>query len=202
MNWKTWTLISLLSLTTACSKMVKEDPYVKANKGKTLSSIDQNDAPNTSNALSVPAVDQIHDGVPNDRPPEMAFARKRSQNEDVIINDRNGQPTIELYNDISPWELMIADFGSNWQMLKEDPENCQVTLSYDDPIAKQRSEESAFKKFFGTRNKYEDKSGNYLLNCNVEDNKNLITLVTADGQIPSPHVVDDLFAYIFVKASE
>ena len=182
--------------------MVKEDPYLKANTGKTLSSIDNNDAPNTNNALSIPAVDQVHDGVPNDRPPEMAFARKRSQNEDVIINDRNGQPTIELYNDISPWELMITDFGSNWKTLKEDPENCQVTLSYTDPIAKQLAEKSVLKKFFSTRSEYQDKSGNYLLNCNIEESRNLITLATADGQIPSPHVVDDLFAHIFTNASE
>ena len=202
MNHKNWILLSLLTLTSACSKMVKEEPYLQANTGKTLSSSDDRDMPNTNNALALPEVKQSHDGTPNDRPPEMAFARKRSQDEDVLIKENNGKPTIELYNDISPWELMIADFGSSWKLQSEDPENCQVVLTYDDPIAKERAKEGFFKRFFGTRRAYDDKSGDYKLNCNVEENRNLITVSKSDGSKASPHVVDDIFARLFAKATE
>lgn len=202
MKNKNWILLSLLTLTAACSKMIKEEPYLDANTSKTLSTDKQKNMPNTNNALSIPEVDQSHDGTPNDRPPEMAFAKKRSQNEDVVINDFNGQPAIELYNDISPWELMIADLGNNWTLQSEDPENCQVSLSYIDPIAGELSEEGFLKRFFGTRSKYEDKSGDYKLNCIVEDNRNLITVSKLDGSKASPHVVDDIFAHIFTKATE
>ncbi len=202
MNPKNWILLSLLTLTTACSKMVKEEPYLSADKEKTLSQVEGHDMPNTNHALSIPAVNKAHDGVPNDKPPAMAFARKRSQDENVIINENQGRPTLELYNDISPWELMIADYGSNWLLQSEDPENCEVTLLYSDPIAADRAQEGFFKRFFGTRSKYEDKSGQYRLNCLVEANKNLITVSKADGSAASAHVVDDIFAHIFVKATE
>ncbi|WP_154224558.1 hypothetical protein [Marinicella rhabdoformis] len=202
MKYKNWILIGLLTLTAACSKMVKEEPYLQANTSQPLSSDKQKDMPNTNNALSIPEVNQVHDGIPNDRPPEMAFAKKRSQNEDVVINELNGRPTIELYNDISPWELMIADLGNNWKLQSEDPENCEVSLTYNDPIAGELAEKGFLKRFFGTRSQYKDKSGDYKLSCIVENNRNLITVSKIDGSSASPHVVDDLFAHLFAKATE
>ncbi len=202
MNLKTWTIISLLTLISACSRMVKEEPYLTASSSKTLSAANDSDMPNTNNNLDIPVVDEAHDGVPNDRPPAMAFAKKRSQSEDIVITDLNGKPTIEIYNQTSPWELMIADFGQHWTLLDEDPENCVVKLNYSDPIATEIKEEGFFKRVFTTRSRYEDQSGNYHLNCIIENSRHLITLTTPAGEAPSSHVVDDLFAHIFENATK
>lgn len=201
MNHKIWTL-ALLTCVAGCSKMIKEEPYLTASTSKELSPAGDNDMPNTSNNLSIPNVNQSNQGVPNDRPPEMAFARKRSQQEDIVISELNGKPTVEIYNDTSPWELMIINFGSHWRIENEDPENCQVTLRYNDPIGKEVSEQGFFKRIFTAQSKYVDLSGIYQLKCHIENNRNLITFQTEAGQNPSSHVVDDLFAHIFQKATE
>lgn len=182
--------------------MVKEEPYLTASTHETLKAVNGSDMPNTSNNLEIPPIQTSTEIVPDDRPPAMAFAKRRSQNEDIVINDINGLPTIEIYNNVSPWELMIIDFGSNWELIDESPENCQVKLNYYDPIAKEVADEGFFKKLFKIKSRYQDQSGQYQLDCSVEPSRNLITLSDINGQAPASQVVDDLFAHIFDKATQ
>jgi hypothetical protein len=198
------TLIICVCLTLInCKRMVKEEPYLQAHSTPELQAIEGNDMPRTSNNLNIPSVVGTETGIaPDTRPPEMAFARRRSDDENVIILESQGMPTIEIFNDKDAWDLIIGDHGYNWQLLDEDPENCQATYRFYDPIIEQNSKKSFFKKLFTSNSSYVDRSGEYLVTCLKLEQKQQIWVQTIDFEAPSAYVADDLFTHIFEAATK
>ena len=198
------TLITCVCLTLInCKRMVKEEPYLQAHSTPELQAIEGNDMPRTSNNLNIPPVAGTETGIaPDTRPPEMAFARRRSDDENVIILESQGMPTIEIFNDKDAWDLIIGDHGYNWQLLDEDPENCQATYRFYDPIIEQNSKKSFFKKLFTSNSSYVDRSGEYLVTCLKLEQKQQIWVQTIDFEAPSAYVADDLFTHIFEAATK
>lgn len=185
-----------------CKRIVKEEAYLKAETTEQLKPIDGKDLPRTSNALKVPEIQTEESNIaPDSMPPEMAFAKRRSSDENVVIIENGGMPTIEIFNDQDAWELMLGDHGYNWQLLDEDEENCQVTFRFYDPITEE-VEQGFFKKLFQINNSYVDRSGEYVLTCLKLPQKQQIWLQTMEFEAPSAYVVDDLFNHIFEAATK
>ncbi len=200
---KTLCIISLSLLLINCSRLVKEEPYLQAQETEGLQAVEGFDMPRTSHGLDVPEVPaEAANAAPDSRPPEMSFARKRSDDENVVIIESNGMPTIEVYNDKDAWDLMLGDHGYNWQLLDEDPENCQATFRFYDPIIEEVESTNFFKKLFSINSSYIDRSGEYVLTCLKLPQKQQIWLQTLDFEAPSAYVVDDLFNHIFDAATE
>jgi len=199
-------ITSLLCLglaTMGCSRMVKEEAYLSAESTAPLKAAGEQDLPRTSNNLDIPQVPAgVSQVAPDSKPPEMAFARKRSDDENVVIIESQGMPTIEIFNDKDAWELMMGDHGYNWLLLDEDEENCQATLRFYDPITEDVESQNFFKKLFTINSNYVDRSGDYILTCLKLPQKQQIWLQTVDFQAPSSYVVDDLFSHIFEAATE
>jgi hypothetical protein len=199
---KTLLLIGLSLLMVNCSRLVKEEPYLQAQSTDGLDALDGFDMPRTSNNLDIPEVNAEDSKVaPDSRPPEMTFARKRSSDENVVIIESNGMPTMEIYNDKDAWDLMLGDHGYNWQLLDEDEENCQATFRFYDPIIEEVESVNIFKKLFTINSSYIDRSGEYVLTCLKLPQKQQIWLQTLDFEAPSAYVVDDLFNHIFDAAT-
>ena len=183
--------------------MVKEEPYLQAETTKPLTPIDGKDLPRTSNSLKIPEVSVTGTGVaPDSKPPEMAFARRRSDDENVVIIESGGMPTIEIFNDQDAWQLMLGDHGYNWQLLDEDQENCQATFRFYDPITEEVNKKNFFKRLFTINSSYLDRSGEYILTCLKLPQKQQIWLQTIDFEAPSSYVVDDLFTHIYTAATK
>lgn len=201
--FKTILIAALCGVLANCSRLVKEEPYLEAETNDTLNPVADIDLPRTSNNLDIPAVKVTGDGIaPDSKPPEMAFARRRSGDENVVIIESGGMPTIEIFNDQDAWNLMLGDHGYNWQLLDEDPENCQATFRFYDPIAEEVENKNFFKKLFTINSSYLDRSGEYILTCLKLPQKQQIWLQTLDYEAPSSYVVDDLFTHIFTAATE
>ena len=133
--------------------------------------------------------------------PEMAFAKRRSSDENVVIIDADGVPTIELYNDKDAWQLMNTNLGDNWFVLESNEADCQMTLYYDDPINQAVKDQGFFKKLFTFESSYIDRSGQYVLTCLKLPQKQQIWIQTLDFKAPSAFVVDDLFSHLFDAAT-
>ncbi|MCB1582709.1 MAG: hypothetical protein R3E90_15955 [Marinicella sp.] len=196
-------IISLSMLLVNCNRLVKEEPYLQAQETDGLQAVEGFDMPRTSHNLDVPDVaTTASTSAPDSRPPEMSFARKRSDDENVVIIETNGMPTIEIYNDKDAWELMMGDHGYNWQLLEEDADNCQMTYRFYDPIIEEVENVNFFKKLFTINSSYIDRSGEYVLTCLKLPQKQQIWLQTLDFEAPSAYVVDDLFNHIFDAATK
>ena len=142
-------LTAVLFFLAGCSRMVKEEPYLTASNTQELTPVENLDLPRTTNSLEIPKVEAEGAAVaPDSRPPEMAFAKRRSEDENVVIIESGGMPIIEIFNDKDAWELMMGDHGYNWQLLDEDEENCQATYRFYDPIAEEVADTNFFKKLF------------------------------------------------------
>jgi|GEM_PF-1178893 len=200
---KTLLLISLFLILANCSRLVKQDEaYLKAESTPVLTAVEGKDMPRTSNNLSIPNVEaEGSEASPDSRPPDMAFARRRSEDENVVIIESQGMPTIEIFNNKDAWELILDDHGRNWQLLSEDQENCQATFRFYDPIAEEDSNQGFFKKLFTFNSSYIDRSGDYLLTCLKLPQKQQIWLQTVDFAAPSSYVVDDIFLNIYEAAT-
>ncbi|TDR22790.1 hypothetical protein [Marinicella litoralis] len=199
---KTLLTVSSVLLLANCNRLVKEEAYLEAESTPSLKVVDGKDMPRTSNNLNIPEVDARGSKVaPDSRPPEMAFARRRSEDENVVIIESQGMPTIEIFNDKDAWDLMIDDHGYNWQLLSEDQENCQATFRFYDPITEEVSNRNFFKKLFTINSNYVDRSGEYVLTCLKLPQKQQIWLQTIDFEAPSSYVVDDLFIHIYEAAT-
>ncbi len=199
---KTLLLVSLFLILANCSRMVKEEAYLKAESTPELVAVDGKDMPRTSNSLNIPDVKSDgSEASPDSRPPDMAFARRRSDDENVVIIESQGMPTIEIFNEKDAWELMLDDHGYNWQLLSEDQENCQATFRFYDPITEEVSSKNIFKKLFTINSKYIDRSGEYVLTCLKLPQKQQIWLQTIDFEAPSSYVVDDLFNHLYEAAT-
>lgn len=195
-------LITAIGCLSACQKMIKKEAYSNTPSTPPLKTVGDNDLPNTNNSLNIPEVNNPNQSTPDERPPEMPFSRKRNRSETVVISEKNGLPTIELYNQANPWELMIADYGKNWQLKNDDPENCQVNLIYTDPVDEELSKQGFFKRFFSGKSNHKDLSGEYQLNCTIEKSHRSINLKTADGKAPPSYVTDELFNHLFTAATQ
>lgn len=199
---KTAILASLCLTLVSCKRLVKEEPYLQAQSTPKLESLEGKDMPRTSNNLDIPEVLSTGtDVAPDSRPPEMAFARRRSDDENVVIIESQGMPTIEIFNEQDAWELMLGDHGYNWQLLDEDPDNCQATFRFYDPITDQVESRNLFKRLFTINSSYVDRSGDYVLTCLKLPQKQQIWLQTVDFEAPSSYVTDDLFTHIFDAAT-
>lgn len=200
---KTTLIAAICCLLVNCSRMVKEEPYLQAETTKSLDPVSGSDLPRTSNNLDIPDVKATGDGVaPDSKPPEMAFARRRSGDENVVIIESGGMPTLEIFNEKDAWELVLGDHGFNWQILDEDQENCQVTLRFYDPITDEVNKKGFFRNLLTFKSNYIDRSGEYILTCLKLPQKQQIWLQTVDFEAPSSYVVDDLFSHIFAAATE
>lgn len=196
------TIITICLSLTACHKKVKPEAYLDTTDTPPLKAAGSNDLPNTNNSLDIPKANVQTQNTPNDRPPAMPFARKRNRSETVIISEKDGFPTIELYNKANPWELMIADYGENWQLKSDNAEDCQVNLIYNDPINRELSEQGFFRRFFSGKTNHKDLSGEYQLHCKIDKSRRSITLKTAAGKAPASYVTDELFNHIFNAATK
>ncbi len=200
---KTTLLISLCCTLINCSRIVKEEPYLTAKSTNELEPVPGKDLPRTNNSLEIPTVEAEGESVaPDSRPPDMAFARRRSSDENVVIIESGGMPTIEIFNDQDAWELMLGDHGYNWLLLEEDPDNCQATFRFYDPITEEVESKNFFKKLFTINSSYIDRSGEYVLTCLKLPQKQQIWLQTIDFEAPSSYVIDDLFTHIFDAATK
>ncbi len=201
--FKTILITTLCCVLASCSRLVKEEPYLQAEATQTLTAIDGTDLPRTSNSLKIPEVKVSGTGVaPDSKPPEMAFARRRSDDENVVIIESGGMPTIEIFNEKDAWDLILGDHGYNWQLLDEDPENCQATFRFYDPVTEEVQNKGLLKRLFTIESNYLDRSGEYVLTCLKLSEKQQIWLQTIDFEAPSSYVVDDLFSHIFDAATE
>ncbi len=199
---KTLLFICAFTVLTNCSRLVKEEPYLVAESTPGLTATEGKDLPRTSNSLNIPDVKAKGSKVsPDSRPPEMAFERRRSADENVVIIESQGMPTIELFNDKDAWDLILNDHGYNWQLLSDDPENCQATFRFYDPITEEVEKRNFFKRLFTINSNYVDRSGEYLLTCLKLPQKQQIWLQTIDFEAPSSYVVDDLFSHIYQAAT-
>ncbi len=187
----------------SCKRLVKEEPYLQAETQPGLTASGDQDLPRTSNSLQIPEVAATDAQIaPDSRPPEMAFARRRSENENVVIIESGGMPTMEIFDEQDAWELMVGDHGYNWQLIDEDPDNCQATFRFYDPITEEQSNQNFFKRIFTINNSYIDRSGEYVLTCLKLPQKQQIWLQTVDFEAPSSYVTDDLFTHIFEAATQ
>ena len=201
--FRTFLITAICCVLVNCKRMIKEEPYLQAKSTQILTSIDGSDLPRTSNSLRIPEVSATGSGVaPDSKPPEKAFARRRSGDENVVIIESGGMPTIEIFNQQDAWNLMLGDHGYNWQLLDEDSENCQATFRFYDPITEEVQNKGFFKKLFTLGNDYTDRSGEYVLTCLKLPQKQQIWLQTPDFEAPSSYVVDDLFTHIFEAATK
>jgi len=201
--FKTILIAALCCVLANCKRMVKEEPYLQAETTPALKAVDDKDLPRTSNNLDIPEVTVTGTGVaPDSKPPEMAFARRRSDDENVVIIESGGMPTIEIFNDKDAWDLILGDHGYNWQLLDEDPENCQATFRFYDPITEEVEKKNFIKKLFTINSSYLDRSGEYILTCLRLPQKQQIWLQTIDFEAPSSYVVDDLFTHIYDAATD
>jgi len=194
--------VSLLIMVSGCSRFIKEDPYIQAQQTAPLKKVDGLDLPKDTGQLSIPDVKGSYEPITLDtvRPPEMAFAKRRSSDENVVIIDADGVPTIELYNNKDAWQLMNGDLGGNWYTIEANEADCQVTLYYDDPINHTVEEQGFFKRLFTFKSNYIDRSGQYVLTCLKLPQKQQIWVQTLDFDTPSAFVVDDLFNHLFNAA--
>jgi hypothetical protein len=196
-------ITALCGVLTNCKRIVKDEPYLQAEPAQQLTAVEGQDLPRTSNNLSIPEVKISGTGVaPDSKPPEMAFARRRSEDENVVIIEAGGMPTIEIFNELDAWDLILGDHGYNWQLLDEDPENCQATFRFYDPITEEVEKKNFIKKLFTINSSYLDRSGEYLLTCLKLPQKQQIWLQTIDFEAPSSYVVDDLFTHIYEAATQ
>ncbi|WP_223787507.1 hypothetical protein [Marinicella meishanensis] len=201
--FKSILMLALCGLLVNCKRMVKEEPYLAAESTPALNPVEGQDLPRTNNNLDIPAVASTGDGAtPDTKPPEMAFARRRSDDENVVIIESGGMPTIEIFNDQDAWDLMVGDHGYNWLLLDEDPDNCQATFRFYDPITDEVEKQGFFKKLFSLNSSYIDRSGEYVLTCLKLPQKQQIWLQTIDFEAPSSYVIDDLFTHIFEAATK
>ncbi len=199
---KTITVIGLCLTLINCKRIVKEEPYLTAQSNPELAAIEGKDLPRTSNSLKIPEVAATGSNVaPDSKPPEMAFARRRSSDENVVSIESGGMPTVEIFNDQDAWDLMVDDHGYNWQLLDEDPENCQATFRFYDPITEEVEKKNFIKRLFTLNSSYIDRSGEYILTCLRLPQKQQIWLQTIDFEAPSSYVVDDMFTHIFDAAT-
>ncbi len=200
--FKTILITALCCGLANCKRIVKDEPYLQAKTNQALTPVDGSDLPRTSNNLKIPDVKATGSGVaPDSKPPEMAFARRRSEDENVTIIESGGMPTIEIFNEKDAWDLILGDHGYNWQLLDEDPENCQATFRFYDPITEEEKQ-GFFKKLFTINSNYLDRSGEYILTCLKLPEKQQIWLQTMDFEAPSSYVVDDLFTHIYEAATD
>lgn len=198
---KTIMLITLCVTLASCNRIVKEEAYLQAKPAPELQPVESRDLPRTTNALKIPEVKVAgDDAAPDSTPPEMSFAKRRSSDENVVIIESGGMPTIEIFSEQDAWELILGDHGYNWQLLDEDPANCQATFMFYDPITEEVSQ-GFFKKIFQINNSYIDRSGEYVLTCLKLPQKQQIWIQTVDFEAPSSYVVDDLFNHIFEAAT-
>ncbi|MCX7545542.1 hypothetical protein [Marinicella gelatinilytica] len=199
---KSLILLSLFILLSACGRMVKEEPYLEAQQVKPLQEVEGLDLPQDTGQLAIPDIktdNQALTGIAVP-PPEMAFAKRRSSDENVVIIDADGVPTMELFNNKDAWQLMNGDFGEHWFIIDANEADCQVTLHYDDPINKMVDDQGFFKKLFTFKSRYIDRSGQYVLTCLKLPQKQQIWVQTLDFKAPSAFVVDDLFSHLFNAA--
>ncbi len=197
---KTIIITALCFALANCKRLTKEEPYLQAKSTDLLTPIEGVDLPRTNNNLNIPEPSATGNGAaPDSRPPEMSFAKRRSSDENVIIIESGGMPTIEIFNQQDAWDLIVADHGYNWQLLDEDPENCQATYRFYDPIT-EVEQQGFFKRLFSINSSYLDRSGEYILTCLKLPQKQQIWLQTAEFEAPSSYVVDDLFNHIFEAA--
>lgn len=194
--------VGLLALVSGCGRFVKEEPYLKAEQAVPLKKVDGLDLPQDTGQLAIPEVNSPYQPLSIDsvRPPEMAFAKRRSADENVVIIDADGVPTMELYNNKDAWQLMNGDFGDNWFVIDTNEADCQITLHYDDPINKTVEDQGFFKKLFTFKSSYIDRSGQYVMTCLKLPQKQQIWVQTLDYEVPSAFVVDDLFNHLFNAA--
>ena len=195
--------VGLLLILSSCGRMVKEEAYLQAEQSKPLKKVDGLDLPRDTGQLAIPDINSTQSLLSIDavRPPEMAFAKRRSSDENVVILDADGTPTLELYNDKDAWQLMTGDFGENWFIIETNEADCQVTLHYDDPINQTVEDQGFFKKLFTFESRYIDRSGQYVLTCLKLPQKQQIWVQTLDFKAPSAFVVDDLFSHLFDAAT-
>ncbi|MCW8870062.1 MAG: hypothetical protein OQK49_05100 [Proteobacteria bacterium] len=194
--------VSLLLTINGCSRIVKEEPYIHAEQTAPLKKVDGLDLPQDTGQLAIPEVNGNYEPITLDtiRPPEMAFAKRRSNDENVVIIDADGVPTIEIYNDKDAWQLMNGNLGDNWYIVDSNEADCQLTLYYDDPINQTVEDQGFFKKLFTFESNYIDRSGQYVLTCLKLPQKQQIWVQTLDYKSPSAFVVDDLFNQLFSAA--
>lgn len=194
--------VGLMTLLSSCGRLVKEEPYLDAQETQSLKQVDGLDLPQDTGQLSIPEINSNLQPLSIDsvRPPEMAFAKRRSADENVIIIDADGVPTVEIYNDKDAWQLMNGDLGEHWYIIDSNEDDCQLTLYYDDPINQTVEDQGFFKKLFTFKSSYIDRSGQYVLTCLKLPQKQQIWLQTMDFKAPSAFVVDDLFSRIFDAA--
>lgn len=194
--------VGLMTLLCSCGRLVKEEPYLDAQETQSLKQVDGLDLPQDTGQLSIPEINSNLQPLSIDsvRPPEMAFAKRRSADENVIIIDADGVPTVEIYNDKDAWQLMNGDLGEHWYIIDSNEDDCQLTLYYDDPINQTVEDQGFFKKLFTFKSSYIDRSGQYVLTCLKLPQKQQIWMQTMDFKAPSAFVVDDLFSRIFDAA--
>ncbi len=195
-------IVSLLFIVSGCSRFIKEEPYLQAQQTEPLKKVDGLDLPQDTGQLSIPEIDRSFEPITLDsvKPPEMAFAKRRSADENVIIIDDDGVPTLELYNDKDAWQLMNGDLGDNWYAIEANEADCQVILYFDDPINQTVEDQGFFKRLFSFKSRYVDRSGQYVLTCLKLPQKQQIWMQTMDFKAPSAFVVDDLFNHLFNAA--
>jgi|SRR5690554_3163806 len=197
-------MLLILVVLSGCSRIIKEEPYIEAHQTPPLQKIEGLDLPADTGQLAIPEVKSENQQLTPEanRPPEMTFSKRRSDNENVVILDVDGVPTMELFNDKDAWQLMTGDFGSQWQIIELNEADCQVTLHYEDPIIETVDKQGFFKKLFTFKSRYIDRSGLYVLTCLKLPQKQQIWIQTNDFQSPSAFVVDDLFNSLFSAATE
>ncbi|MFV0543062.1 MAG: hypothetical protein ACK5L8_05150 [Marinicella pacifica] len=198
-------IIVILILLNNCGRFIKEEPYLEAEQTHALKAVDGLDLPQDTGQLAIPDIqnDTFKPlSIDSVRPPEMAFAKRRSADENVVIIDADGVPTMEIYNDKDAWQLMNEDLGAHWYALESNEEDCQITLYYDDPINQTVEDQGFFKKLFTFKSSYIDRSGQYVLTCLKLPQKQQIWVQTLDFKTPSAFVVDDLFNQLFTAATQ
>ncbi len=197
-------MLLILLILSGCSRIIKEEPYTDAKQSPTLKKVEGLDMPVDSGQLTIPEINSNNKELMPDanKPPEMSFAKKRSDSENVVIIDVDGVATMEIFNNKDAWELMTGDFGDHWQIIELNEADCQVTLYYKDPIIKTVKDQGFFKKLFTFKSRYIDRSGQYVLTCLKLPQKQQIWVQTTDFQTPSAFVIDDLFNSLFIAATE
>lgn len=190
---QTLSILCLCLLLGACSKFVKEEPYLSSQETKMLESSNDSDLPNSNNSLKIPDINSSNESEPDISPPEMSFARKRSQDESVTITDDQGYPALMIHKKTDLWNLMTSNLGENWQITDQNADSCEVSLSFSDPDIAEINEAGFFKRIFTKKLTVADHSGDFKISCQ----KQKIIMKTASGNIPSAIAVDNLFGRFF-----
>ena len=194
-------LLLIAFVLNGCRYIHKKDHYLDAKESKTLEIPAGLDKPLVSSELDIPrANSEGVNGNAKNPPPDMPIRTKQSRKGDARIENQNGYAVLSVKTETAyMWEALNELSIENWTITDTNKENCVVDLKYNDIDARERENESFFKRMFTRSALFSDYTGQYKLSCEEKGSLVAVKFTKGDGTKPNSFLADSIMNELFDK---